>query len=287
MPTIDLFGLLVPGELTRVFSDIHYGDRASRVRDLAQLTPLMREVDALVFNGDTMDTRTGPRPQHTEECRRAVVDLVARTDAPVTFLTGNHDPDISSRHWHELAGGEVLVVHGDVLFDDIVPWGRDARLIRERIASAAGTADDRKRLSLDDRLRIWREVAGSIPQRHQSERDPMRYAFHFAVDTIWPPTRFVQIIQAWRTEADRAVALLREQRPRAKYILLGHTHRPTIRRIAGGPIVINTGSFTAPFGGYAVDVASRQLRVRRIQYQQGLFQPGTAVAEFPLAFAGR
>lgn len=275
----------VAAELIRIFSDVHFGDRASQVRRMAQLRPLQAAASALVLNGDTLDTRAGPRPQHTAACRAEVRDFTATADAPITFLTGNHDPDLSSQHALELAGGEVLVLHGDVLFDEIVPWGRDARLIRRRISAAldGGTPDAGSELPLEERLAIWRTVAASIPQRHQSERHPLRYAFRFAVDTVWPPTRMLQVLRAWQVEPERAVALARRHRPRARYVLLGHTHRPAIRPVPGGPVIINTGSFTAPFGGYAVDLAPPLLRVRRIERRGHEFHPGRVIAEFPLA----
>ncbi|WP_158277312.1 metallophosphoesterase [Opitutus sp. ER46] len=271
------------GQITRIFSDIHFGDRASRVSHLRQLQPLLADIDHLVLNGDTLDTRTGPFPDHTAACR-AEVDAFARTAAaPITFLTGNHDPDLSPHHSLELADGQVFVVHGDVLFDDIVPWGRDARLIRQRIADTLGAGSAPARLALEERLRIWRVVAASIPQRHQSERDWLKYAVRFAVDTVWPPLRFFRILEAWRQEPVLAATLLRQQRPRARFLLLGHTHRPAIRQLPGGLVIINTGSFTAPFGGYAVDLAPGTLRVRRVIPRGTAFHPGPTLAEFPLA----
>lgn len=271
-------------QLTRILSDVHYGDRGSRVHDMDQLRPLLTDVDALVLNGDTLDTRQGPRPQHTAACLADVRSFIRRADAPVTLLTGNHDPDISSDHWVDFAHGGVFVVHGDVLFEDIVPWGRDARAIRAMIAGATGLRDSEKlaRMNLDERMKIWRTIATSIPQRHQSERHPLKYALHFAVDTVWPPTRFFEIFRAWHREPRLAAELVRHQRPTAKYVILGHTHRPAIRRVDGGPVIINTGSFTAPFGGFAVDLTPGTLRVRRTEYRDGAFQPGRIVAEFPL-----
>lgn len=276
----------MPAEPLRILSDVHYGDRASRVRDLAQLAPLLGGVGQVVFNGDTLDTRPGgPRPQHTAECRAAVLAFARHAPTALTFLTGNHDPDLSAEHWFECADGQVLVVHGDILFEDIVPWGRDARTIRRRIAHELGemNAGDLAQLDLATRIAVWRRVAATTAQRHQSERNPLKYAAHFAIDTVWPPNRFLEIFRAWRTEAHRATVVLAPQRPRAKFILLGHTHRPAIRQVPGGPIVINTGSFCAPFGGYAVDVTARTLQVRRVVPQRQGFHPGALVAEFPLA----
>lgn len=272
-------------ELTRILSDVHYGDRASRVHDLDQLRPLVADVDAVVFNGDTLDTRAGPRPQHTATCLAQVRAFTQSADAPITLLTGNHDPDISSDHWVSFAHGEVFVVHGDVLFEDIVPWGRDARIIRGMVAQAINNRDPRAldQISLEERMKIWRTISTSIPQRHQSERNLWKYALHFAVDTVWPPTRFFQIFRAWHREPQLATQLVRRQRPAAKFVILGHTHRPAIRRIAGGPVIINTGSFTAPFGGYAVDITPGVLQVRRTAYRDGRFCPGPVVAEFSLS----
>ncbi|MBC7369402.1 MAG: hypothetical protein H7343_21760, partial [Undibacterium sp.] len=42
---------LVPG-LTRILSDLHYGDRASRLLSLGQLRPLLDGPDHVVLNGD-------------------------------------------------------------------------------------------------------------------------------------------------------------------------------------------------------------------------------------------
>lgn len=276
----------VRGDLIRILSDVHYGDRASQVHRLLQLQPLVSEADAVVFNGDTLDTRVGPHAAHTAACRTEVAQFAQAAGCPITFLTGNHDPDFSAQHWLDLAEGEVFVVHGDVLFDDIVPWGRDAREIRSRIAQRLGPTASLRGLSLEERLAIWREVARSIPQRHQSERHPVKYALRFMADTVWPPTRFFKIFAAWRSEPQRAAELARAQRPSARYVILGHTHRPSIRQVPGGPIVINTGSFTAPFGGFAVELLPGVLRVKRIQPARGEFRPGPLVAEFPLANRG-
>jgi predicted phosphodiesterase len=275
----------VAGAPIRIISDIHYGDRASRVRDLIQLVPLANDVDRLIVNGDMMDTRPGPYPELTTRCRSDVGDFAGLQNAPVTLLTGNHDPDISADHVTTLANGEVLVVHGDVLFDEIVPWGRDARAIRTKInaAIAASPARALGGISFAERIGIWRQVAASIPQRHQSERRALQYAWRFAVDTIVPPDRVLKILGAWRREPQLAAELAQAHFPSARYIVLGHTHRPAIRKARNGVIAINTGSFCAPFGGFAVDVFPDALRVRRIQYRRRMFHPGRLIAEFPLA----
>lgn len=275
----------MPGDSIRIVSDLHYGDRASRLRRLAQLRPLLGGVGELIVNGDLLDTRPGPDPRLTARLRAEAGVFTARDAPRFTLLTGNHDPDISGRHAVDLADGRVWVTHGDIAFEQIVPWGRDAAVIAGRIAAALVALSPATRENLDERLAVWRRVAGTIPQRHQSESHRLKYALRFAADTIWPPLRGLRILRAWRTHATRMVALARRHRPAARFIVVGHIHRPSIWRAPTGEVVINTGSFCPPFGGYAVELTSTRLIVRRVVERGGEFHPGGVVAEFPLAAA--
>jgi len=160
----------VPGELTRIFSDLHYGDHASRVDRLAQLRPLLDGVTHLVLNGDTLDTRVGPFPAHTAECRAAVKEFFPREVASTSFLTGNHDGDFSSLHHLDLANGKVFVTHGDIFFDDIVPWSHDAALISHRIAEELRALPTELHDQLDHRL----ELLGQDDEGRQGGRGSAR-----------------------------------------------------------------------------------------------------------------
>ncbi len=191
------------GELTRIFSDLHFGDRASRVHRLEQLRPLCDGVGRLVLNGDTLDTRPGPAPQHTAECRAAVLEFFPREAGAVTYVTGNHDADLSETHSVDLAGGLIFATHGDIIFDNIVPWSRDAAVIGEQITARLQGLSPSEPDDLERRFRIWRQFAGSIPQRHQAERQGSKHALRYLADTLWPPTRFLRILRAWQVEPGR------------------------------------------------------------------------------------
>jgi predicted phosphodiesterase len=269
----------LPAPFTRILSDLHYGDRASGVRDLTQIRPLLAGPTALIFNGDTIDTRPGPFPAHTAELSAHLAALLTTLDAPVTLLTGNHDPDLTAQHALDLVDGRVFVTHGDILFDDIVPWSKDAPEIR-RLLAAALRPEHRQ---LEARLALWRTVAAQIRQRHQSERHPVKYALRFAADTVWPPVRVFRILAAWRAAHPLAGRFAQHHRPGARFILTGHTHRPGVARTATGVISINTGSFCAPLGGTCVDLTPDRLIVRRIEPRAGAFHPGPTLAEFSLA----
>ena len=273
------------GELTRILSDVHYGDRVSRVRSLAQLRPLLDGVAHLVLNGDTLDTRPGPSPELTAQQRAEVLAFFPARVPRVTWLTGNHDADFSPEHTLDLAGGKFFVTHGDILHDDIVPWSQDAPLIRPQIAAALAALPATERDQLAARFAVWRRVAAAIPQRHQSETRGLRYAKQFARDTVWPPSRLWRILRAWHGEPSRATAFVQTHRPGAKFIALGHTHRPGFWRTSSGVTVINTGSFCRPLGGCAIDLVDDRVTVRRIESRGGVFRVGDPVAAFSLADA--
>lgn len=269
--------------LIRILSDLHYGDRASRIGSLAQLQPLLDGVTHLVLNGDTLDTRPGPAPAHTAACRAEILAFFPAHVPRVTFLTGNHDADLTGEHALDLAGGTVFVTHGDIMHDDIVPWSQDADFIRPRIAAGLATLAPVERTQLASRLMVWRRVAAAIPQRHQSETRGLRYAMHFARDTVWPPSRVWRVIRTWRREPALAAEFVRTHRPQAKFIAVGHTHRPGAWSTPSGVVVINTGSFCRPFGGCAIDLAGGRLSVHRIVQRAGEFQVTGTLAEFSLA----
>lgn len=268
---------------TRILSDIHFGDRASNVRDLARLGPLLTGPDAVILNGDTLDTRPGPHPAITAATRETVLAFIHQSPAPITCLTGNHDPDLTTDHARDLAGGAVFVTHGDIAFDDIVPWGRDGDFARQLVTT------ERNRLTapvaLEDLLIAHRRAAVAIPQRHQAEPRSLRYLASYLADTVWPPTRIPRILRAWSEMPARISAVAALHRPAARFIINGHTHRAGIWRRPDGRVVINTGSYCPPSGCRLVDVAADHLAVRQVEQRGGEFRPGATVAEFALAAA--
>ncbi len=270
-------------QLIRIFSDIHYGDRSSQVRSISQLAPLFDGAETVVLNGDTVDTRIGPYPRRTAELREEAMAFLTRAAPEVVLMTGNHDPDLSGLHTQMLAGGRIFVTHGDVLFDNIVPWGRDTALIQQIIASEQARYTGPDAGSLEARLEIFRRACVRLPQRHQVETNRWKHLVSFSRDTFWPPQNAGRVLWAWWVAPERAAALARAHRPGAQFVILGHTHRPGIWRTRDGRVIINTGSFTRPLGALMAELTPGQLRVRRITARGGAFHPGPTLAEFTLA----
>lgn len=268
--------------VTRIISDIHFGDRATTVASLDALLPLCEGIQTLVLNGDTLDTRPSKDPARTEALRQEILSFVSRLPIPVHVITGNHDPDIGNTHLMDLANGSIFLTHGDVVFKDLVPWGRDVHLVRLRLAEEFSALSPAQQADINHRLGAYRRAAAKIPQRHQAERDGLKYAIGYLGDTIWPPSRLLRILSTWRETPELAALLVHKHRPQARFFIMGHTHRAGAWHTKRGPVIINTGSFCHPFGACLIDVSEGSIELRRILRRGISFVPGKSLAKFKL-----
>jgi predicted phosphodiesterase len=266
----------------RILSDLHYGEEASQLRSLEQLAPLLDGPAAVLLNGDSIETRflaTRGRnnPAGALDAFRAF--LAARA-GHVLVLTGNHDPDLSDRHHADLADGRLLVTHGDTLFPELAPWGWEAALHRAEQTWRLAALPEAARFDWETRLHVCKAanlaVARRAPRHVTSGEHPLLRQRLRAL------LRLHRILRAWREAPDRAAELVRTYRPRARAIVLGHTHRPGVWW-RGGVAIINTGAFMPPFAPRCVDVVGDHLHVRRIVVRDGAFHAGPLVREIPLA----
>jgi len=269
-------------ELIRILSDLHFGDRASRVRSLPSLQPLFVGADRIVFNGDSLETRSAPGGPRPAALRRHFLEFVRREAPRCLLLTGNHDADISEVHCLDLLGGQMFVTHGEVFFDDLVPWSPQRPHLGECYRRQLDLLSPEERESLEARLVACKrasaqEVLPAEPHPHHRWRRTMR-----TVQKFWPPRRALAMMQAWRVLPDRVAEVVKHHRPGAHFAVVGHTHLPGVWT-RDNLVVINTGSFCPPFGAYAVDVSPREVVVRRIRRSQGRFVLGRVVARFALA----
>lgn len=249
---------------------------------LDSLLPLLDGTDALLLNGDTLDTRHGGSAERTARLRAEVLTFFSNQGIPVTLLSGNHDPDIGSTHFLDLADGRVLLTHGDIVFDDIVPWSRDAADVRAALAEEFKALPEGEREKLEPRLRAYRRAALRIPQRHQAETSRLKHALGYLCDTVWPPLRFARILRAWSATPGLADATLARHRPQARFLVMGHTHRAGVWEQARGTAVVNTGSYCHPFGAAAVDLDGDSLSFRPVVRQNGEFRLTRNARRLPL-----
>ncbi len=264
----------------RIFSDLHFGDPRGTLPSLEALTPLFGDADELVFNGDTVDTLVTVENRPLQTLRA----WIAALGRPVTLLSGNHDPDISDHAELSLRDDRVWITHGDVLFPDIAPWSCHAAEITRRLATLAAEHPSANPAGIETRLRLNRLACAQIHEPSAS-RNPGSFARACRLaHSLLPPTRVLAMLRAWREAPRLAAELARASRARARVVVLGHTHHPGVWTPPGSPriTIINTGSFTRPFGAAFVELVGERVRVTRIARSGSALRPGRVLADFDL-----
>jgi len=279
IPFITLTRHAMPEPVIRIFSDLHYRDGTSSLQQLQELAPLLVGADQIVLNGDTLDTQTSPAQPHLAEARA----FFSHQAPDVTFLSGNHDPDISTHPELSLHDGRVWVTHGDVLFDDITPWGSQRGELVRRLEHLAATHPPGEREHVETRLHLNRLACVDLPDLHNRFDRRLLPRFIRLAHTLLPPDRLLSMLRVWIGTPALARRLTQAHRPRAQLVILGHTHFPGVWCDSRGPIVVNTGSFCRPFGGQFVELCGDRVQVVRIVRKRGEFHRGQVVAGFSLA----
>jgi len=267
-----------------VLSDLHLGHPASRIADLEQLAPLFQDAASVVFNGDTVEMLWLCNRDKAQAQVERLAEVCMAEGARPLFLNGNHDPVISSASHLDLAGGAILVTHGDVLFHEIAPWGREAKVLgaeHTRILEELGEAahsDFEERLVAVKRTSLVLEM--HEPRAPRGRWPGLRLAFREG----WPPWRAFGVVRSWLRTPRLANELASRFRPEARFVLIGHTHRAGVWE-RGGRVVVNTGSFLPLSGKYAVRIEPGRLEVRKIAWAQGQWRLGGTIAAHDLGRA--
>ncbi|MES2439913.1 MAG: hypothetical protein V4584_12630 [Verrucomicrobiota bacterium] len=228
-------------EPVRVLSDLHLGHKVSRITRVSALRPLIAGAGTVVFNGDTWQELARQFYQRSSEMLDELKALCREEGADAVFLSGNHDPGWPGPGWVELAGGRIIVAHGDALLFDGSPWKREILVSGDRVMQLwnehPGAEHD-----VEQRLRLAREIARELRSvEHPTGRSFIQRAW----DAIVPPKRAVKMIEAWLTQASEGAKFCENYFPEAEVLVIGHFHREG-SWLRNGRRVINTGSFMAP-----------------------------------------
>jgi predicted phosphodiesterase len=266
-------------EPVRILSDVHWGHSVSLVRRPWQLAPLIDGAGTIVFNGDTIEERG-----RGEEARRAdevavLEDLCRQSGAKAVFISGNHDPGVTGTGMLELAGGRVLVTHGDVLFPEIAFWMRHRPDLLSRCERLFRNKSGRASESLEAVISSVRSAcAGVINER----KCGVGIGFSRLLwRQAWPPSRPLHIVRCWAETGHRGERLADLQGNGTRFVIMGHTHYPGVWD-RQGCVVINTGSFFPLIGGTVVDLESGALSVRRVVRNRDGFFRGPTVGGWRL-----
>jgi UDP-2,3-diacylglucosamine pyrophosphatase LpxH len=228
-------------EPVRILSDLHLGHKVSRIERVATLRPLIAGAGTVVFNGDTWQELAQPFRDRSAAMLAELQTICAEEGAATVFLSGNHDPGWPGPGWLELAGGRILITHGDALLYDGSPWKREiltnsehVRLLWQQHPAASHNAEER--------LRLARAIARTL---RSVEFTSGRHALLRAWDALLPPHRALKILQAWFTQAASGGRFCDCYFPRAEALIIGHFHHSGCWE-KNRRLVINTGSFTNP-----------------------------------------
>ena len=272
---------LTPTDPTLILSDLHLGHRASLIRDPEQLAPVFREANTIVLNGDTAELRH----QIDRPVGRMLAATLARvchsSGAKAIFINGNHDPVISHIDHLDLAEGQMLVTHGDMLFLGIAPWSRQAYAYRKIHLRALDQLGPDALLNFEKRLLATKRTSLKLQLLEEPTTQGRFPGLGLIVRQFWPPFRPFMILHAWWETPKLGAKLLQAFRPETRYLLIGHTHFPGCWN-HGGRVGINTGSFVWNFGACAVLLKEKSFEIRKIERYQKNFVLGKRLKEFAI-----
>ena len=266
----------------RILSDLHIGHPMSRLRDTTGLGRLFEGAGTVIFNGDSVEPflkagRTVARA-HLER----LAGHVRAAGAAPFFISGNHDPDETPHTHADALGGLVHITHGDALFDKIVPWALDGEYLANLREEAMNAHPLAGRGSLEAHLQSTRSAVRKL-HRNLKERRRRKGALVFFLQRLfWFPRKVMAAPKAWRETPDLARRYLRQFRPHARFIVIGHTHKPGFAR-AGRRIVLNTGSFQFGPGAACVQLSPHAVELLRVRRVFSEWRLGASLATFRTA----
>lgn len=258
-------------EPVRVLSDLHLGHPGSRIHEVEQLRPIIVGAKTVIFNGDTFEERAKKYMEKANAQLGELKALCAEVGAKPIFITGNHDPVGPPNHYLDLYEGHVFVTHGDALYEEVSPWStnRKAGQAAAKRIIPEYTAEERQ--TLEVQLAIAKRVAVEMEIQQTKAKQGFGGKLASILNLTWPPYRPFIVFRVWLTCHKLAHAFHEQHRPEAGIMIIGHTHRPYIRK-KDNRTVVNTGAFLPLSEAWAADISEGHLRVLKIGQQDGSFR---------------
>lgn len=241
-----------------ILSDTHLGRPRGGAGPAEALRPLWQGYDTLIINGDVAEVH---HPKYRAAAAREVLrlaELCEDDDVQLVLLSGNHDPFLSDLRHLILANGQVFVTHGDVLHPAVAPWSPRAGRLRRAHEQYLEQVAPEQRDHLESMLSVSQHAAHTEWEilAEQARKSKRRFM-------LLQPWKIAQVLYYWHRFPRLAARFLEQHAPEARYIILGHTHRPQIKQI-NGRTIINTGCYAFPGKPRAVTIENNQLTVRPI-----------------------
>lgn len=247
-------------EPVRVLSDLHLAHPASLIGRVGSLRPLLEGAKTVIFNGDTCElVSRGWREEGLLRLEQ-LKNLCEEVGAKPVFLPGNHDPDIGSEGWCELAGGKVLVMHGHSIFDTVAPWSHEYLWRKSEVRDIV----NRRAVEEADLASRWettRMVTEAMKPKRTRKLGKKGRCYFFSGG--WPPERLFNILWVWWTMTDEASRFVERFCPKAEVLLFGHFHRPGVWR-RRGRFFCNSGAFMRACRPRMAELDGGWLRLHRV-----------------------
>jgi predicted phosphodiesterase len=244
-----------------IVSDLHLGRARGGASSADALRPIWEGASRFIVNGDVAEVHD---PQHQAIAALETLklsDLCESDEVELTLISGNHDPYVTDVRHLSLFDDAVFVTHGDALHPAITPWspGHDRMQHAQEAAMANIDPDDRD--SLESRLHASQHACYSEWKDLDRLADEARHTSPLGM--LLRPHAVFQVLRYWRAFPQMAARFGAAYAPRARFIVMGHTHRAGIWKI-DERVIINTGSYGFPGRPRAVVIENGALRVHDV-----------------------
>jgi exonuclease SbcD len=252
------------------------GHKASSIDDVSALEPLLRGAGTLMLNGDTWQELAREFRDDGLRLWRDLQALCQRLGIEIISLPGNHDPGNRDADYITLAGGKIIIMHGDCVFPEVAPWSRVAMVKQAELRELISRYPQE---TIEQRFALSRAVSHFLlPPYYGRSKNLVARIW----DAITPPGRAWRMIRAWATMVRETRRFAQRYFPDAAIIVCGHFHRSGIwdEQL---PAVINSGSFMPPGFAYWTEWKEHTLSVGVIEKKHGVWQRGETRAIWKLA----
>ena len=253
-----------------IISDLHLGSPKG-IEKAESLLPIISLASTLIVNGDCAELHVEPYREAAAQQLEQLRSLCRDHQTELILLAGNHDPHISPNRYiiHKASG--VFVTHGDVITDSVCPWSDSAAVMRKRHQEITAAQSEKQRNSIDGAFEACHGGAISEWDSSQNAGTPSTI-----LKLLMQPRQCWEVMRFWKTHASLMVDFCERFVPSAQLILVGHSHRPSIRKIRGR-LFVNTGCYGFPGHPQAAIFDEHGFRVQRIVCSEGKWNLGPRI----------
>jgi predicted phosphodiesterase len=272
----------------RIISDLHLGHDICTVQESHTLEPLLSEVQTLILNGDTLESRLPRFTQRSHELYQGFSQAAEDRGVQLVQLNGNHDPATWPHDALELFDGRLVVHHGHAFFRHVSPWSSKLKYCGQQLEAIWQEYSSEALSKVETRYELARRCSQTMLATDVHQKGlGLTAKLGMALRELWPPKRPYTVAKVWLTLPNIAGGFLDQFYPKAQAFCFGHTHRGA-HWLRKGRLLVNTGAYVSFAQPLCVDVTSQGLlTVRQVVKDKanGTLAPGRTLRTKQLSFA--